>query len=472
MEKKPAAFDSLVSFKNSQGLEARGTLTHLTRHHVVFEVYNPYSIVQTSEVLRELRICRGDRTIYSGQAVVASLVGTGVMLIVSATLVDPWADLVGVAPGKGLLDEVRSFVQDWEAGYAIRPAYHLAVGNIHSFLAEVSRWLNQVEATTGPHDSPELQREFTLEVEAGLTEKLSSVFRRFEEEAAEVPPEESVSHKAFARRQVHPLMLISPFIHRTYTKPLGYAGDYEMVNMILRDPLEGPNTYARILNSTILRSGGAQAHRNRIDRLIGYLTAESKRVAAGGSGRPLRVLNIGCGPAAEVQRFIRTDPLSERCEFHLLDFNVETLAYAEKCLGQAARDAGRTPSITYIHKSINELLKDAARGARGREGAPPAVSADLIYCAGLFDYLSDKVCRQLLQLFYAWAAPGGLVVATNVHPRNDVRYFLEHLLEWNLIYRDEAKMFELAPEGGDKTVNDDATGLNVFVEIRKPVPAT
>ena len=79
-------------------------------------------------------------------------------------------------------------------------------------------------------------------------------------------------------------------------------------------------------------------------------------------------------------------------------------------------------------------MKEATRGALGKETAP-FVAADLIYCAGLFDYLSDKICSRLLQLFYNWANAGGLVVATNVTPSNSVRYFLEHLLEWNLIYR-------------------------------------
>jgi extracellular factor (EF) 3-hydroxypalmitic acid methyl ester biosynthesis protein len=393
------------------------------------------------------------------------MVATGVLLIVSATLVDPWSDLAGVLPGRGLKEEVQSFVREWEAGYAIRPEYQLAVGNVQSFLAEVSRWLNQTETAVGSLNSPSLEREFTLEVEAGLSDKLASVFRRFEQEAAKVSAEEAVSHKAFARRQTHPLMLVSPFIHRTYSKPLGYAGDYEMVNMILRDPLEGPNTYARILNAMILRSTGAQAHRNRIDRLIDYLRAESQRLPA--LGRPLRVLNIGCGPAAEVQRWVRSHPHAELCEFHLMDFNLDTLEYAKQRIDEAAQTAGRKPRIEFVHKSINELLKEAARGARGRESAVPVTTADLVYCAGLFDYLSDKVCRQLLQLFYAWTNPGGFVVATNVHPSNDVRYFLEHLLEWNLIYRDERQMLELAPTEGTKAVNADATGMNVFLEIRK-----
>jgi len=468
VERSNVGFDSLVAFRNSQDAEVCGTLIHVTRNLVVFEVYNPYSIVQLSEVLRDVRIIRGERTIYSGRAVVSSIVATGVMLIVSATLVDPWSDLAGAVPGRALTDEVRGFVRDWEASYRIRPTYQLAVGGIAGFFAELNRWLNHMETTGGPGDSPPLQQEFALSVEAGLTEKLATLFGTFEAEASQVGPDEVVNHKAFARRQMHPLMLVAPFIYRTFAKPLGYAGDYEMVNMIVREPLAGPNTYARILNAAILRSKGAQAHRNRIDRLVQYLKGEAQRMS--GSRRRMCVLNVGCGPAVEVQRFLRTEPLSDSCEIHLMDFNSETLDYTRGRLAEAAREGGRNAAILYHHKSVNELLKEASREALGRE-SEPFVSADLVYCAGLFDYLSDRICRRLLQLFSSWTRPGGLVVATNVHPNNDVRFFMEHVLEWNLIYRDEKQMLELGPEGGLKSVTVDATGANVLLEIRKPAAA-
>jgi extracellular factor (EF) 3-hydroxypalmitic acid methyl ester biosynthesis protein len=69
--------ESVLVFKNSSGVECRGTLMSVTQQMAVFEVYNPYSIVQLSEVLNELRISRGDRTVYSGKAVVSNLVNTG-----------------------------------------------------------------------------------------------------------------------------------------------------------------------------------------------------------------------------------------------------------------------------------------------------------------------------------------------------------------------------------------------------------
>jgi len=461
---KSTEFDSLVTFKNSQGVAARGTLSHVTRNQIIFEAYNPYSIVQLSEVLSDMRLLRGDRVLYSGRAVVSNIVATGLMSIVSATLVDPWSDLKGAAPGD-LREEVVQFVNDFETLHAIRPAYQLTVTSVAAFLAELSRWLSQVEVGSNPTSPVSDQRTFISEIEQALQAKLNELFANFEQRAKEIPEEEVISHKSFARRQLHPLMMVSPFIHRTFTKPLGYAGDYEMVNMIARDPLEGPTIYAKVLNGMILRSDGAQAHRNRIDRLQHYLHNEAERVTR--QNRPLRVLNIGCGPAQEIQRFIRNDPLSDRCEFHLMDFNTETLAYTRRKLTEVAFETKRNPSITYHHKSINELLKEATRGALGKE-TTPFVAADFIYCAGLFDYLNDKICIRLLQLFYNWVNEDGLVVATNVTPLNSVRYFLEHLLEWNLIYRGTDEMKQIAPVGrGEHNIVCDETEVNVFLEIRK-----
>jgi extracellular factor (EF) 3-hydroxypalmitic acid methyl ester biosynthesis protein len=295
--------------------------------------------------------------------------------------------------------------------------------------------------------------------------KIAELFSTFERVAAEVPEDVVTTHKMFARREIHPLVLCSPFIHRTFTKPLGYAGDYEMVNMMLRDAWEGGNTYAKIINSIIIKSDGAGAHRNRIDRLIHYLETEAKRVQP--TGRALRVLNIACGPAEEIQRFIRMSPLSERCQITLLDFNAETLEYTRGKIKEAVRASGHLPSVEFLHKSIHDLLQEA----RGRKESVQG-TYDLVYCAGLFDYLSDKICARLLELFFKWTEPGGLLVSTNVHPRNPVRYFIEHLLEWNLIYRDNAQMLALQPPGSQSVVTDDVTRVNVFLESRKDAGST
>lgn len=464
---KTISTDSVVLFRNSQGVEARGTLMRLSRQQVVIEVYNPYSIVQLSEVLEDVQVRRGERVIYRGRAVVSNLVSTGVMLIVSATLVDPWSDLADLSPGEDLRREVAGFVERWEAAYqTLAPGYQAAVGRLRNFFEELSRWLNHSETAAGLTEGhrPEVVPEFLQDVSVRVDPKLAELCGRFESEAAEVSPDALATHKEYARRELHPLILCSPFIHRTFTKPLGYAGDYEMVNMMFRDPWEGQNSYAKIVNSIIIKSDGAQSHRNRIDRLEMHLRQEAERVAA--RGRPLRVLNIGCGPAIEVQRFIRRAPLAGRCRFELMDFNEETLAYTRRRLDEAMAAGGHRPELRLVHESIHGLLKSAGHADLAEDDRRE--SYDLVYCAGLFDYLSDRICQRLLRLFFAWTRPGGLVIATNVHPRNPVRQFIEHLLEWNLIYRDQTHMLRLAPRGGDSGVVTEATGVNVFLETRKP----
>ncbi len=462
------ATESLVLFRNSQGAEARGTLMRLARNSVVFEVYNPYSIVQLSEVLQDFHIRRGERTIYTGRAVVSNLVSTGLLLIVSVTLLDPWSDLIDLEPGQQLRDEVQLFIEDWHRGYhRLRPSYELKVSKIRNFLQELSRWLEHGETVAGlrePACPPGLVQGFLADVDQQIAPQLDDLFKEFEAEAYQVAPEELVSHKAFARRELHPMILCTPFVHRVYTKPLGYAGDYKMVNMILHSPWQGASTYAKLVNAAFLRNDTAQAHRNRIDRLTQLLECEAHRVTR--EGRVFRVLNIGCGPAQEVQRFISSTRLPIRSEIKLLDFNQETLKHTqsqiERHTATIPRET-RNTRVEFVHRSIHDLLKDAVS-----RRPDPQVTYDMVYCAGLFDYLSDRICGKLLRLFYDWTLPGGSVIATNVHTRNPIRGMMEHLAEWYLVLRDQRDMLGLTPRTGHQRVFMEQTGTNVFLEIRKP----
>jgi extracellular factor (EF) 3-hydroxypalmitic acid methyl ester biosynthesis protein len=85
--------------------------------------------------------------------------------------------------------------------------------------------------------------------------------------------------------------------------------------------------------------------------------------------------------------------------------------------------------------------------------------------------LSDRVCRRLLEIFYDLLAPGGLLVATNVHSSNPWKNWMEYLADWHLVYRDEEQFRKLAPSAAAEDsvlVKADETGVNIFLEVRKP----
>lgn len=455
-----------ITFKNSQGVEARGTLTSVTRTGVIFEVYNPYSIVQLSEVLTSLVVRRGTRPIYEGRATVENLLNTGQMLIVSVRLHDAWQDLTGILDNRdAVFREVDRFVGDWQVANALRPEYQLISSRLRVFLGETSRWLEQVdlpsEQAPGAGSSTLDDERFNDLLDA-LRPHATPLFGELEEVALTLPEDEVPIHKAALQRDLHPFVLSAPFVHRAYTKPLGYAGDYEIVNMMLDNRREGPNTFAQVINALYLEAGAAAAHRNRITLLVEMLLGKLKEAAE--AEQPLRVLNVGCGPAQELQQLFRSAQLSERGQFELMDFNAETLAYTRQQLDVACGDGGVRPSINYLHRSVHELLKQSIRRKAEAEGP----RYDVVYCAGLFDYLSDKVCSRLVTLFYRWVAPGGVVLVTNVHPANPNRGFMEHIGEWYLVYRDQADMAALVPTLGKQRVYADDTGLNVFLHIEKP----
>lgn len=455
-------YDPVVTFQNSQGNAARGTLTNLQRRALVMELYNPYSIVQVSEVLHDLTIRTGERTIYKGKAVVVSLLNTGLMAVVSVTLIDEWSDL-NAAHGDPLQIGVETarFVQDWEDRFRIVQSYQVTISEFRSFLTETARWVDQADMTVSlPKDEHgQLTNEVFWAMAEPLMLKGKSYLVRLEAEAAAIPQEHVLLHRSYAQAALHPLLLRAPFVYRSFVKPLGYAGDYEMVNQLLGDPRQGSSTYIQLINATFLRTAVAEAHRNRINILVDYLKRAA--VMAETEGRTIRILNIGCGPAVEIQRLLATDARLDKLRFTLVDFSEETLKYTRNQIELASSKHQNSVHVEYVQESVHELLKRAVRSPRAGQEDP----YDFIYCAGLFDYLSDKVCTRLIRYFLSRSKAGTQLLLTNVHSSNPERHGMEHLLEWHLIYRDEAQMqLVMSDVHTPIKLYTDPTGVNVFAE--------
>lgn len=462
--------DPVITFRNSQGEAVRGTLTNVQRRSLVMEIYNPYSIVQVSEVLNDLTIRSGERNIYKGKAVVTSLLNTGLMAVVSVVLVEEWSDLNMVRGDLSrVAQEAQRFVDDWQGRFRVGRSYQVVISEARAFLAETSRWADQTDMSDAlPRDvDGRIRDDVFHELAFPLMKKGKDYLVWLEGEAAAVPAEDSVAHRNFAQSALHPLLLRAPFVYRTFAKPMGYAGDYEMVNQLLADPRQGPNTYFQIVNSLFLKCIVAEAHRNRINVLVDYLNRAVE--LAEHEGRQVNVLNVGCGPAVEIQRFIATCPDPSRLSFTLVDFSKETLEYTRGRIEVAASTHAKTVNVQFVHESVHDLLKSAVRP----EALVGQEQFDFVYCAGLFDYLSDKVCARLLQYFALRSREGGQILVTNVHASNPERNGMEHLLEWHLIYRDERQLESVLPPHRTATrLYTDATGVNLFAEFRVTHVAT
>lgn len=458
---------SVITCRNSQGTELTANLLRIKRYSVVFEVYNPYSILQLSEVLSDFRIMASRRLLYHGKAVVSNLLNTGIVLVCEATLDEGWVEVDFLSSVSGtsgdLKSQFTSFMSEWKSGNKVMDPFKLVVADMGSMLSGVQHWLTGVDVgirTTVTRRRDELEQEIFSEIENRIVEEVLPSMERFEDIAKEVDEAEAAVHKSYVRRELHPIVLCSPFLFRTYTKPLGYAGDYEMVNMMLRNPYEGSSAFAKLLNYALLNTEPVVAHRNRIDFLVETLRREcGRRVGRGKT----RIFNLACGPAMEVQRFLREYDESDLAEIDLLDFNPETLEYTRERIQEARMAGGRETPVRYYQRSVHQLLRAATQG-----GEDEFTGYDVVYCAGLFDYLSQRVCKRLVELFCSMTKPGGLVIVTNVAQSNPRKAWMEYLMEWNLIYRDDDEMVDLVPDGlpvKRTEVRADATGVNLFLEI-------
>jgi len=251
------------------------------------------------------------------------------------------------------------------------------------------------------------------------------------------------------------LVDLSPVAARCFHKPLGYAGDFEMMNMIYRNESLGDTLFGRSLSRVLLDSQAGQAVRHRAHYLAGKITAAA---AHGRPDRPVRILSVAAGPAMELQLILRHDPVlvrAGRAELTLLDQDAGALRHARGRIGALAGQAGTAVNLRCINTSIKTVIAEGLHS-----------SYDLIYSAGLFDYLLDRTARAAGARLVAALAPGGTAVIGNFGTANPSRPMLELILDWPLRHRSASDLRRLFGDlGTGMTVEQEATGINLFAAI-------
>ncbi|WP_423223571.1 class I SAM-dependent methyltransferase [Candidatus Amarolinea aalborgensis] len=215
-----------------------------------------------------------------------------------------------------------------------------------------------------------------------------------------------------------------PFFHHAFAKPRGYPGDFETIEIIYDCCPRADDLPGLIFDDYYLHARPAQAVRNRLAYLVDKLAAEVHRRTVAGI-QPVRLLSLGSGPARELALLSGYPGCAQAVEVTCLDMDGAALTYAHQ------RINGRlNGQVQFVHDN-------ALRYARGANR--PAQPFDVIYAAGLFDYLNADLAARLIEDCHGMLAPGGTLIvgnfSTETHP-ND-RVLVDWLLDWPLLYRDE-----------------------------------
>ena len=260
--------------------------------------------------------------------------------------------------------------------------------------------------------------------------------------------------KAYTQTALTGLLLDAPMVDRGYNKPLGYEGDYQEMIYVYRDALEGPSVFARVFHKLGCEEPLAAGVRTRKELIKQLHCQEHARVLDRSQGaQPFRVTSLACGPALEVQEFIKEqDAWPGRVSWTLIDQEQKALSLAYRETHRALASApGKAADVRCLFLAFQAFLDnpeiDAEPGSR-----------ELIYAAGLFDYLRDHQAKRLLASLVRQLAPGGLLAVGNARVDDSQWWFPEFVLDWSLRYRTREDMRKLAAR------IDGLAGVDVVLE--------
>jgi extracellular factor (EF) 3-hydroxypalmitic acid methyl ester biosynthesis protein len=304
----------------------------------------------------------------------------------------------------------------------------------------------------------EAEAQYLAEIAPQLVARLNRAAGELTTLVRDVPEDQQPAWRALCSTQLGHLFAQSPFMKRAAAKPLGYAGDYEMMNMLYRDHAEGSSLFGKALNLYATQEAAARANINRIDLLAGLI-----RDLASASPGPIRIASVGCGPAHEIEVTLRRWPeIGRRLEVALIDQEEGSIACCERKLIPLANQTGAR--IQFMRESVRRLIvaQDLSTALGPR---------DLIYSAGLFDYLNDRSFSALLGALYAALVPCGMLAVGNVSGNNPSRYAMEYFSGWFLVHRTKDELMSLgrrlAPIPRQVEVGAEPLGVNLFLYVRK-----
>jgi extracellular factor (EF) 3-hydroxypalmitic acid methyl ester biosynthesis protein len=224
----------------------------------------------------------------------------------------------------------------------------------------------------------------------------------------------------------HPIRALlheDPLTARAFHKPRGYAGDAVLLDYIYSpDRLSAKpdmSPLGALVWEHIVEAPCCEAARRRRRQLALTIDQAAERRAAA------RVLSVAAGHLREAE-------LSIALRLH----HVEELVALDQdllSLRVIAHDYAALP-VTPLHGTAQQLVR----------GELMVGDFDLVYAAGIFDYLRDSTAVALFRQMVHMTRPGGEVLIANILPGHPGVGYMEAYMGWTLVYRTLDELCELA----------------------------
>ncbi|WP_136810410.1 cyclic nucleotide-binding domain-containing protein [Desulfosediminicola flagellatus] len=313
-------------------------------------------------------------------------------------------------------------------------------------LFDISHQLQKNEAT-GNQDSK-------IEVRCTkLLTELNSSLSDFQQTMAGTGYEEIMWGYVF--KEIFPYFMRSKFAERAYFKPKGYAGDFLMMEHIYANVPKGEGRLGEIIDDFCLQRPGSLAIHGRRKLLKKEIARISGKKAE--LGENTRIMNLACGPNRELFDFLGECKYSQMIDALCVDIDPEALQYTNQFVNIIPHKA-----------AIRLMSENVIRWSLGK-ASQQIGNLDLIYSAGLCDYLDERLFKALITRCFEHLNPGGTLLLGNFTQYPD-SLFLDKLLKWELIYRNEEELqdiFSATPFGSNVEILSESEHVNLFALATK-----
>lgn len=245
--------------------------------------------------------------------------------------------------------------------------------------------------------------------------------------------------------KLSPLLLYPAVNWQINKKPFGYPGDFVVMNYIYdyhdsTGNYLGDHSFDMLINNYTCSIPIATSNIERKDYFRKYLESAAKT-------DNLKIASIACGPMREMFDSLKDGSLSGKIKITGFDFEDKVF----ECLNENLAKYPELPfELNFIKENILNLIKS-------RDLKNKLAGQDLIYCSGLFDYLSDKFCSKLLKTLFEFLSSNGQLIICNASDEfSSHRAYYDFLGDWELIYRKKDAVLKMA-DG-----IDDIKGIDIF----------
>ena len=264
----------------------------------------------------------------------------------------------------------------------------------------------------------------------------------------------------FIFKEIFPYFMRSRFAQRAYFKPKGYAGDFLMMEAIYRNEPDGDGLLGLLVDRYCLDTPPARAVRERRRLLSDIIEEEVERRISWGlkPGETVRIMNLACGSNRELFDFLKRSKRTDAIEALCIDADKDALKYTAEKVDTFPHDA----SIMLVQENVIKWSLGRSRYDFSRQ--------DIIYSAGLTDYLDERLFTALVKKARGLLRPGGVLILSNFSVNNPNKAWMDHMLQWKLIHRtdqDLKRMFVAGGLGKDVEVFHEREGVNLFAIGRK-----